>query len=173
MAGLHRRWRDMSSVSSRFFLVVWASSYSTFPAVVTHMAHANVIDDDGLVVDTRHAPDVVNGSVVKECSVVPISGITDSDVTEPVVNSAIESDLRAPVTLIKNEDAIGPAPITWGPEEARIGNHYPRTRNPKISIVAVVGPISGRPDVAIGGAQRLVANRQRGGAIPMERMIST
>jgi hypothetical protein len=79
------------------------------------LSHFPVIDDDRLVVliDVRNVPHVARGSVVEEGPVIPVSHlIADSNLAETVVNAAVESYARAPVALIKNEDAIGPAPIT-------------------------------------------------------------
>src|SRR6266851_3108585 len=118
MLSLYGRWRNVSLSFGRLFFWPRASTDSALTSVVAHVVHCDVIDDDHLVVDIPHVRHVVYGSVVEKGSVVPISAvIADTTVAEAVINAAIESDMRTPVALMKNEDAIAPAPITRGPEE--------------------------------------------------------
>jgi hypothetical protein len=106
---LYGRWRNVSLSFGRLFFWPRASTDSALTSVVAHVVHRDVIDDDRLVIDIPHVRHVVYGSVVEKGSVVPISAvIADTTVAEAVINAAVESDMRTPVALMKNEDAIAP-----------------------------------------------------------------
>jgi len=152
--GLNRAWREMSPAYRRLFRRGWASSDSADASVITHIVHRHVIHDDGLVIHVRNVPHVVYGSVVEEDSAIPISSfVADTFVAKTIDNAPVESNIRPPVTLVKNEHAIAPATIARRPEETRFGH-------PKVSEVAV-RPVSGCPDVAFAGAEGLLVHRQR------------
>src|ERR1700742_3938787 len=87
----------------------WASLYPTLAAVV-----ANVVDcpiDDRLVVNVVnvHHINIRHRPVVEETSSIPPSADkTGAEITEAVVNSAIEAYLRSPPTFMEEEDAAIP-----------------------------------------------------------------
>src|ERR1700733_10988394 len=127
MLNLHRGSCDMFLTGGRLFRRGGASRKAAGASVVAHVV-CDVIDDDSLGVDVGHVRDVVHGAVVEEPSVVPISAlIAHTGVAEAVVYAAVESDLGAPVALVKNERVIAPAPVARGPEKTRLWRHYPRT----------------------------------------------
>jgi hypothetical protein len=107
----------MSLAMRRLFRRGWASRDSADTTVIAHIVHRDVIYDDGLVVHVRNVPHVVDGSVVEEGSAIPISSlVAETFVAKTIDNAAIESHVRPPVALVKNIDAITPAPITRSPE---------------------------------------------------------
>jgi hypothetical protein len=66
------------------------------------------VDDSD--VDIRH------GAVVVEVPAVPISApIAATRIPEAVVHSAIEADVRPPITVIKDEEKAIPTPISRCP----------------------------------------------------------
>lgn len=134
---------------------------AAFAAVVADVPVV-VIDDDGLVVDIGHMSDVVYGPVVEEGSVSPIATfITETCVTESVVDASIEADPRAPIALVENEEAAAPAPPAGSPQKAGFGSDHPSTRNPEIPAIVTIGPIAWSPDVSFTRTRRLLINRQR------------
>jgi hypothetical protein len=123
-----------------------------------------VVDDDRAVVDMGDVDvDAVDGAVVVEVISVPIAAvITAAGVTKAVVNSAVEADVRTPVAGVKKEAAVAPSPIAGGPKEADFGRFDPGAGHPVIvGDIVVIGPIAGRPDIAIAGADGLLVNRKR------------
>src|SRR5712675_1014511 len=85
--------------------------------VIAHMV-PSVIDDHRLVVHVPDIRNVVHGAVVEKGSAAPISAfIAETCVAEAVVNTAVKSDARTPVALMKKVDAIAPSPVTRCPEE--------------------------------------------------------
>src|SRR5580704_206749 len=122
-------------------------------AVVGHCAVIDVVN----VVNV----DVADAAIVEKVTAAPVAAFeAETAVTEPVINSAIEADVRAPVTGVPEISAVAPAPISGSPEKSDARRDDPRAGNPEISVGAV-GPISGRPNVAIARANRLRVHRQR------------
>src|SRR5260370_1076151 len=94
------------------------SGYAARAAVVAHAVHGDIIVDDGLVVGIVHHRHVHIGhrAVIHESATAPISArIPHTCITKAVVDSAVKSDVRAPVTGAPNVYAITPAPITRSP----------------------------------------------------------
>ena len=138
---------------------------ATLSAVVAHAVyrdifHARVVD----VVDYRDV-DIVHRPVVEKVSVVPTAAfIAMPEVTEAVADAAIETDSGTPITFMKNESRAAPAPPGRGPQETYFGGENPGAGNPVI-VVAIPGPVAGRPDVTIAGAKGLFINRQFRGSV--------
>src|SRR5579862_1379427 len=85
--------------------------------------------------------------------------IAVSEISEAVVDSAIEAHGRTPVAVIEHKSIAAPAPVTRGPEEPNLRRHHPRARGP---VVIVIGPapIAGRPDITVAGTHGLLVDRQ-------------
>src|SRR4029078_8971622 len=92
---------------------------------------------------------------VREVVSVPSSApIAISGVAVTVVNAAVKTDVRAPVTLVKNVPTVVPAPPRRGPKHTDRWGLNPHTRHP--IIIAVIPPVSGSPDVTLGRSGRLL-----------------
>ncbi len=136
---------------------------SVEPTASTVVADSAVVVVNSVVIDIVNNVDihVVNGAVVVEHTSVPISSlITAAHVTESVIDSAIEADVRTPVSVMP---AIGPAnerPIRRRPERADIGSNHPCAGNPIISRGSV-SPVTGCPYIVVAGAFWLAVIRQR------------
>jgi len=135
-------------------------------------AAAAVIADVRIVHDNVRLIDVVNfahiyivdARVVVKAAVGPAASVVaGADVTETVVNAAIEADLRSPVARVPEIGAVRPAPVTRRPEHANRGRLNPGAGNPEVSAVIAVAPVAGRPDVTIAGANGLRVNGEHGG----------
>jgi len=101
------------------------------------------------------------GAVVKEMAVVPAPAFKAvAEVTETIVDAAIEPYGRAPIAVIPNKTGAAPTPVARRPEETYFRSFDPRAGHPVITVVAPA-PISGRPDVAVTGANRLLVNGKR------------
>src|SRR5271156_1176844 len=79
----------------------------------------SIVDDDRAVhVDVRDGGGIYvhHGGVVKELSAAPFAAIKSvAAVTEAIVNAAVESNLRSPVTGIPGIGTVIPAPISGRP----------------------------------------------------------
>jgi len=131
------------------------------PAVIAHAARLAIVDHRFVVhvVNVRHV-DVVDRAVVKKAPAMPVSAfVAEPAVTEAIVNSAIEADMRSPVSGVPEISTSAPAPIAWSPQEADLWSNHPRAGHPVVA-VNPVGPVAGRPNVAVTGANRLRINRQ-------------
>jgi hypothetical protein len=79
-----------------------------FGRIVNHGLAVGIVDDGHV--------DVVHFTVIEEVPAVPVSAcVAGTEVTEAVVNSAIETDVRSPVAGMPNVNALGPAPVTGRP----------------------------------------------------------
>jgi len=108
---------------------------------------------------------VIHRSVVVEIVSPPISAlITFPPVSIAVIYSAIETDVRPPVTPIPYIHSVVPSPISRRPQVAGRRREHPCAGYPVIIfIVVAVSPVAGRPDIIIAGTNRLYVHRQRRG----------
>jgi len=164
MLCLHRSWLDMLLARRRLLSGSWRRGDPAGSAVVTHVAYIRGVVYDGLVIhigDIRSAADVVHASVVVKGSVVPVASfVTYAAVPEPVINPAVKTDMRPPITGIPDKCATAPTPITRGPQNSYGWRHHPGAGHPVISTILIVSPITGSPDIARRWAGRLHINRQ-------------
>jgi len=116
------------------------------------------------VVNLRHVH-VVHRPVVEEIVSPPIPAIiTFSAIPVAVIDPAIETDVRSPITSVPNVHSIVPPPITGCPQEARRRRKHPCAGHPVIIfIVVAVCPVAGRPNIILAGTNRLYVYRQRRG----------
>src|SRR5580704_1885137 len=122
-------------------------------AVVGHCAVIDVVN----VVNV----DVADAAIVEKVTAAPVAAFeAETAVTETVINSAIEADVRTPVTGVPEISAVAPAPITGSPEKSDARRDDPSAGNPEIAVGAI-GPISGRPNISIARANRLRIDGQR------------
>jgi hypothetical protein len=90
---------------------------SSGSAVIADPVDGNVVDDR-LVVDVVNVGDVyvVDGAVVVEGSISPFpTVVTAAGITEAVVNTAIETHRRAPITDVPDEGRSAPSPVSGCP----------------------------------------------------------
>src|ERR1039458_5552591 len=152
--------RNMPIMSGRFFLrrgpfvdPAVTSIVANMVRVLVHPRVVNVVDD-ALV-------HMIHGRVVEKMPVLPAPAfITMAEVTEAIVDPAIETYGRAPVAIIENESATAPTPIARSPEKPGFRSQYPCARHP--IIFSVPCPIPWRPDITVAGANRLIVNGQLG-----------
>lgn len=153
MVPLHGREGDMTVMFRRQFTRVWPRVEATFAAVEAHASYIDVIDHRLVVyVGDMHAAKVGNRPVVVKGTTTPVAAFeTNTTVPVSVVDSAVESYVRSPVTRMPEIRATAPTPVAGCPQQSRGGRHHPRARHPVIVAVAI-GPIAGCPDIANCGA---------------------
>lgn len=83
--------------------------------------------------------------VIGELAPTPLAAHkTHSHVTEAIVDAAVISNVRSPVSGVQDVEAAFPAPIGRSPQRALIGGGNPGSGNPVVSIIAI-GPVARRP----------------------------
>src|SRR5665213_3106110 len=106
------------------------------------------------------AAKVAVGAVVPEAAAVPVSAVeTCAEVAEAVVDAAVVADFRAPVTGVPEVVGTAVAPPSGRPESVGVRRKDPGAVDPVVAGVLIVGPIAGRPDIAIAGDFGLVVLR--------------
>src|ERR1700683_657142 len=161
MLNLSGHWRDMPLMSKCFFLRRWTLSYTATPAVETHAA--GVVNRHPFVVDVVNLRDVyvVDCRVVVEMIVVPTSAVVaTSEISETIVNSAIEPDSQSPIATVENVSSVAPTPVRRRPQVPHFGRQHPRSRHPVIT-ATIVGPspVAGGPNITVAGTNGLIVNR--------------
>jgi hypothetical protein len=120
------------------------------------------IVDDGFVVDVGdvHATEIVHGRVVAEDAVSPVAAfVAGAHIAETVIDTAVVSNMRPPVSGVPNIKAVPPAPISGRPEQPDGRRLHPGSRHPIIAVGTIL-PKAGRPNVAGSGNFRLIVDGQ-------------
>ena len=115
--------------------------------------HIGVVNHIG--VNAAHSRVIPEGTADPLATIVAAAVVTVS-----VVDSTVEPDRWAPVTLIEDVAATAVAPIARRPEKADLWRKHPGARHPVIAEVAI-GPIARSPNVAGSRAERLRVERYR------------
>src|SRR4051812_39554890 len=107
-----------------------------------------LVDYHGAVINMNvRDPDVIDAAVVIEIPAVPIAAfIAFTEITEAVIDAAVEANVRAPIAGVPKICAAVKPPVTRGPQEARLRRDHPGAGHPKISVRAI-RPVTGGPDV--------------------------
>src|SRR6266566_8059266 len=117
---------------------------------------------NSLLVDMsdRDVTKIVDRSIVDEHAIVPPATlITDAAVTKAVIDSAIETNVGAPIACVPYVDSIAPSPIARRPQQGYCRRQHPGARNPVISNRANP-PIAGDPYVTGCRNRGLLVDRQ-------------
>src|SRR5215475_7127745 len=100
-----------------------------------------------------------NRGIVVEAIVLPTAALKSiSEISVPIVDSAVEANVRSPISGVPQEGAAAPTPISWRPQISRLRRQHPRARHPVVAVIVVVRPKSWRPDISFAGANRLFIN---------------
>ena len=151
---------DMPLMRRLFFLRRGTRLEATCSPVI---AHGPRVHHHASTIDMGHArnADVGDSAVVVERSSAPLpADKAHTRIAEAVVNSAIEANVRSPVSRVPGIEPSAPSPISGSPQHAD-RRHDPGARHPVVAGVIVPSPIAGCPEVAWSGADRLCVNRQR------------
>jgi hypothetical protein len=127
--------------------------------------HVDVVVDDGMViyvgdVDTAHIHD---RAVIKVGTAAPVTALeSNTAITEAVIHTAVEADMRAPVATVPGVDATAPTPVPGRPQHPGRRRQHPRARHPEITVITI-GPIAWCPHIARRRQLRLdVYGKDRG-----------
>ena len=126
---------------------------------------SRVVFDPGVirVVDVLVVYAIYRGVVIEMIVFPPAPFVAVTSISESVIDPAIISNVRSPITFMEEKRATSPSPVSGSPEEAGFRGFDPSSGYPVIVVtVPVPSPITGRPDVAIPGADRLLINGERG-----------
>src|SRR5437879_5630816 len=122
-------------VHESFICMGWTPVDSTWATVVRHSIHRHIINDGPVVNVNVGDSDVIDGAVVIEGPAMPITAfVAFPEVTETIIDPAVESNVRAPITCMPKVSAAIPAPVTRSPEQPRLGCGHPSARHPEIAI---------------------------------------
>src|SRR6202047_1920856 len=149
----------MAFLSVGLFLRPRARLDPTVTTVVANVGFCDIGDPYVVGVVDNGGIYMIHVGVIGEVIALPAAAfVSKTPVAEAVIDAAIEAHLRAPISFMEKERTIAPAPITRGPEEAHLWRFYPRTGHPVIAVVIVVGPVTGRPKIAVVGTDGLVVD---------------
>ena len=159
MLDLHMGSFEMPLVHESFIVMRRPPVDPTWPAIECYARP--LVDNHSTVVDVDVGnSDVVNGAVVIKRPAMPIAAfVAFAEITEAVIDPAVEADVRAPITGMPKVGAAAKRPIARSPEQARLRCNHPSTRHPVISIRSV-SPVAGSPNISIARTRRLGINRQ-------------
>ena len=158
---LHGGRRNMLLMCPGLFLGGGSRGSPTIAAIEAYSSYGGIVDD-GFVVDVGDvdAAEIVDGPVVREDAVSPVAAlVAGAHIAETVIDAAVESDMRPPISGVPNIEAISPAPISWSPEQADGRRLNPGSRYPVVTL-GTVCPEAGCPDVARAGNFGLIVDRQ-------------
>ena len=117
-------------------------------AVVAHLTDPSIANDRLIVsvmydchVDIRHG--LIVGKGVADPAP---AGETHADISEAVIDSTVEADVRAPIASVKCIHPADKAPIARSPEQAKAWRAYPGARHPVIATGRVT-PVARRPQI--------------------------
>src|SRR5262245_30227199 len=134
---------------------------SAAPTIEADIVHRHVFDD-GLVVGMGDDGSVHlgDGGVVEENTVVPISAlVADASIAEAVVDAAVISYVRPPISGVPKISATIVAPVAGRPEQPDSRWQHPGAGDPVITNVPVA-PVAWCPYVAGAWTERLLVNRK-------------
>jgi hypothetical protein len=158
VVALHRSGRGMVLVGKSF---LFGGGSGSDAAMTSVEADVTAMCDNYLGIDIvkASAPDIAHAGVIKKAPALPVAAaITDAGVAEAVVNSAVEADLRSPVSFVPDIGVISPSPVAGRPEQTSLGCFNPCAGNPEIAAVFGVTPITGCPDITWVRANGLCVN---------------
>ena len=136
------------TLALRLQLLLFGASLQTVgSAVITDVTVIVVYDGyiaDVDVVNIGYV-DVVDLTVVEEAVAIPIAAlIAMAAIAEPIVDAAIESDMRSPVAGIKAVGVVFITPIGGGPEIADGWRFNPDAGDPEVAILGI-SPVARSP----------------------------
>src|ERR1700722_15518535 len=107
----------MAAAFGSFFLRRGPRVYPTVASVEADAIHITVVHFLVVHVAGDVKVYVGNGAIIEEATVIPASSHKPhAEIAEAVIDSAVEADLRAPVTLVPEVGITTPAPITRSPQ---------------------------------------------------------
>jgi hypothetical protein len=82
--------------------------------VVRRLIHSDIFDVN---ICNAHICDIVDGAIVKEISIIPVSTlVADAGIAKSISHAAIEPYVRSPIPFMEHINTIVPAPVSWRPK---------------------------------------------------------
>src|SRR5579863_3719470 len=160
---LGRHWSHVPLARVPFLLRRWAIVEATLAAVVRDAGTIFLNDRRPIRVVNDRLVHMHDRGVVEEVIILPTSAFKSiSEVSKSIVNSAVETDVRSPISAVPEKCAAAPAPPARRPQKSWLRRQHPRSRHPVIPVNVVVRPITRRPQISISRANRLFINRNCG-----------
>jgi hypothetical protein len=104
--------------------------------------------------------DIRHRCIITETPTYPTTAdITVTIITTPIIDTAIEPDMWPPITRMPAIQTTGIPPVTGRPKIPDLGRFGPITRHPIISVIFIIRPITGYPDITIHGTWWLRIDR--------------
>jgi hypothetical protein len=114
--------------------------------------HISIVDDRGVDIDYRR--------IISEMPAYPIAaGKARTVIPASIIDTAIEADMRPPITGIPAIDPTGITPVTRRPKEADLRRFRPISRYPIISIVIIICPVPRDPQISVNRTDWLRIHR--------------
>ncbi len=133
-----------------------------------YIRHSIVVDDRRIMHDGLIHIGIVNdgpvhvhhGGVIRELTTAPFAtDKADAHVTEAIVDAAIVSDVRTPISGVEDIHTIVEAPVGRRPQCSLIWSRDPCTRNPVVAVIAI-SPVAWHPHQTWLRASWLHINRK-------------
>src|SRR6202167_345750 len=121
--------------------------------IVRHLIVVNVVNDRGI--NVRYRPVVVNPALIPVSTV-----ISTSRVSKAIIDAAVETDVRTPITRVPMVISVIVAPPGWRRKRTYRRSHDPGAGNPIITGVRVA-PRTRRPNVIVAWSRRLAVLGKR------------
>src|SRR5580692_4899983 len=112
------------------------------------------------VVNDRLVHVIHVGVVVKMIMIPPAAFVAVPPIAKSIIDPAIKSNVRTPISFVPQKRCAAPTPISRRPKEAGLRSQDPSAGHPVI-IISIPSPITGRPDIALRGTDRLLINGKR------------
>src|SRR6185369_16976054 len=97
---------------------------------------------------------------VAKDAVSPVAAlVAGAHIAETVIDAAVVSNMRPPVSGVPSIKTVPPAPIPRRPEQTDGRRLHPGSRHPVIAVGTIL-PKAGRPNVAGSGNFRLIVDGQ-------------
>jgi len=144
------------------FLRPWPGIYAATatvkaPAVVIINYHRTV---DISIVDNGPVYVYHRGIVAKLVAFPPATAIAITAIAVTIVNAAVKTNMRAPITNVKSVESAGITPVSGCPVQTGIWRGNPHAWYPVVTIfIIVISPIAWLPYITIGRAFGLHINR--------------
>jgi hypothetical protein len=107
--------------------------------------------------------EIVGGLIVIEVIVLPAAAlIALAPIAPAIIDAAIEPNGGAPIAWDEAIAVVEVAPVTGSPIDTLSRRFDPGSWRPVVVLIGIVpGPISGGPDIALGGGRRLIIGGKR------------
>ena len=165
---LHIRPLDMPLIHRHLLTRIRPALYAARTTVIAHTIYRHIVHDrpiDIRIVDNRRIHPR-HRRIIPETPAIPFATvIPHTAITTTVIDPAIISDMRTPITGVPSIDSTIPAPVPGRPQESHLRRRLPISRHPIIILgILIPGPVTRDPDISINRTGRLniYRNSRRG-----------